>query len=253
MLGGTDGDDIMISSIGDDTLWGDGGNDRLEGGDGNDKILGGAGDDIITDLGGDDVLKGNEGNDVIHGGNGFNLILGGSAATSSSPARTFTRPSAARATTSSSAPDEPAHVRQRRRRLDRDRHVRRCAGRQLHPREDDRHRPTTSSSPAADSTKSIGEGGDDIMVGPTARTSSAAASGFDWASYKFDRLGVTVDLLVNDLIEPRWRHRTPVSSTASPTWKACRDRPSATFCAAMTPTRRDRHPGALAACSPTSA
>ena len=43
VLGGTAGDDTIISSIGDDTLYGDGGNDRLEGGDGVDMILGGAG------------------------------------------------------------------------------------------------------------------------------------------------------------------------------------------------------------------
>ena len=77
VLGGTEGNDILVASIGDDTLWGDGGNDRLEGGDGVDNIEGGSGDDIITDLGGDDVLKGNDGHDVIAGGNGFNLIIGG--------------------------------------------------------------------------------------------------------------------------------------------------------------------------------
>src|SRR5262249_16379069 len=66
VLGGTAGNDIIISGIGDDTLYGDAGNDRLEGGDGNDEILGGAGDDIITDLGGDDILHGDDGNDVIH-------------------------------------------------------------------------------------------------------------------------------------------------------------------------------------------
>ncbi|MFP3831148.1 hypothetical protein, partial [Pseudomonas sp. SIMBA_021] len=37
VLGGTDGDDILVSSEGDDTVWGDGGNDRIEGGDGNDQ------------------------------------------------------------------------------------------------------------------------------------------------------------------------------------------------------------------------
>ena len=77
VLGGTDGDDILISSIGDDTLWGDAGNDRLDGGDGNDQTRGGAGDDIITDTGGDDNIQGGDGNDVIHGGNGVNLIIGG--------------------------------------------------------------------------------------------------------------------------------------------------------------------------------
>ena len=81
VLGGTAGNDIIISSIGDDTLYGDAGNDRLDGGFGNDTILGGAGDDIITDLGGDDVIQGGDGNDVIQAGNstiaGVNIILGG--------------------------------------------------------------------------------------------------------------------------------------------------------------------------------
>ncbi|WP_137885651.1 peroxidase family protein [Pseudomonas sp. 2FE] len=77
VLGGTAGNDTIISSEGDDTLYGDAGNDRLEGGYGNDMILGGAGDDIITDLGGDDNLQGGDGNDAIQGGNGVNLILGG--------------------------------------------------------------------------------------------------------------------------------------------------------------------------------
>jgi Ca2+-binding RTX toxin-like protein len=77
VLGGTDGNDILIASIGDDTVWGDGGNDRIEGGHGNDILNGGAGDDIITDMGGDDNIKGGDGNDAIHGGNGINLIIGG--------------------------------------------------------------------------------------------------------------------------------------------------------------------------------
>jgi Ca2+-binding RTX toxin-like protein len=77
VLGGTEGNDIIISSIGDDTLYGDGGNDRMEGGHGNDIINGGEGDDIITDMGGDDNIKGGGGNDAIHGGNGLNLIMGG--------------------------------------------------------------------------------------------------------------------------------------------------------------------------------
>ncbi|NOT13936.1 MAG: heme peroxidase [Methylococcaceae bacterium] len=77
VLGGTDGDDILVSSIGDDTLYGDAGNDRLEGGDGVDMLLGGIGDDIITDLGGDDVIQGGDGNDAIQGGNGINLVIGG--------------------------------------------------------------------------------------------------------------------------------------------------------------------------------
>ncbi|UVM03320.1 peroxidase family protein [Pseudomonas laurylsulfatiphila] len=77
VLGGTDNDDILISSEGDDTVWGDGGNDRIDGGDGNDQLRGGTGDDIITDTGGDDNIQGGDGNDVLHGGNGINLIIGG--------------------------------------------------------------------------------------------------------------------------------------------------------------------------------
>ena len=76
VLGGTAGNDRIISSIGDDTLYGDGGNDRLEGGAGNDRIFGGAGDDIITDAAGDDIIHGDEGHDVIQGGNGLNLLFG---------------------------------------------------------------------------------------------------------------------------------------------------------------------------------
>ncbi len=77
VLGGTEGNDILISSIGDDTIWGDGGNDRIEGGAGVDQLLGGAGDDIITDINGDDNIKGQGGNDVINSGDGFDLILAG--------------------------------------------------------------------------------------------------------------------------------------------------------------------------------
>ena len=109
VLGGTAGNDIIISSEGDDTLYGDEGNDRLEGGYGNDVLLGGAGDDIIQDMGGDDNIQGGDGNDVIQAGNmeaaGLgNLILGGAARTSLSPLRTSRPRSVALATTSSTAP-----------------------------------------------------------------------------------------------------------------------------------------------------
>ncbi|MFJ4445545.1 peroxidase family protein [Pseudomonas sp. NPDC089422] len=77
VMGGTSGNDILISSEGDDTVWGDAGNDRIDGGYGNDQLRGGAGDDIITDVGGDDNIQGGDGNDVLHGGNGINLIIGG--------------------------------------------------------------------------------------------------------------------------------------------------------------------------------
>lgn len=77
VLGGTEEDDTLISSVGDDTLWGDGGDDTLEGGDGGDILLGGAGDDIITDIGGLDNIQGQDGNDAIFSGAGEDLILAG--------------------------------------------------------------------------------------------------------------------------------------------------------------------------------
>lgn len=77
VLGGTEGNDILIASEGDDAIYGDGGNDNIEGGAGNDIINGGAGDDIIRDLGGDDNFKGGDGNDAIHTGPGLDLVLAG--------------------------------------------------------------------------------------------------------------------------------------------------------------------------------
>ncbi|MGF6691720.1 Ca2+-binding RTX toxin-like protein [Metapseudomonas resinovorans] len=77
VLGGSEGNELLLAGTGDDTLWGDGGNDTLEGGYGNDILHGGAGDDVITDIGGDDNIKGEDGNDVISGGNGIDLLFGG--------------------------------------------------------------------------------------------------------------------------------------------------------------------------------
>jgi Ca2+-binding RTX toxin-like protein len=75
LLGGTDGNDHIISSEGDDTLYGDGGNDRLEGGQGNDSYIGGDGDDIITDLFGDDIIRSGAGNDAVNAGVGTDLVI----------------------------------------------------------------------------------------------------------------------------------------------------------------------------------
>jgi Ca2+-binding RTX toxin-like protein len=77
VLGGVEGNDILIGGIGDDTVWGEGGNDRIEGGAGNDILNGGAGNDIITDSFGDDNIKGDAGNDVIHSGAGLDLVISG--------------------------------------------------------------------------------------------------------------------------------------------------------------------------------
>lgn len=75
LLGGSDGNDILIGSEGDDTFYGDAGNDRIEGGSGNDQYFGGAGHDIITDLFGDDLIRAGAGHDAINAGQGVDLIV----------------------------------------------------------------------------------------------------------------------------------------------------------------------------------
>ncbi len=76
VLGGTEGNDRLLSDRGIDTLWGDGGNDYLNAGTESDDVFGGEGDDIIEDPFGDDVLRGNQGNDVITSARGADLLFG---------------------------------------------------------------------------------------------------------------------------------------------------------------------------------
>ena len=81
VMGGTAGDDKILSgNADDDTVYGDGGNDSLDGGGGNDIVYGGTGNDFITDVAGDDVLHGDAGNDTIDGGVGDDIIFGGDGA-----------------------------------------------------------------------------------------------------------------------------------------------------------------------------
>lgn len=78
-IGGTAGNDIIISDFGDDSIWGDAGDDRIEAGAGVDLVNGGAGNDIITDSGDSgDFLKGESGDDVIANSNGIDILMGGS-------------------------------------------------------------------------------------------------------------------------------------------------------------------------------
>ncbi len=79
VLGGTEGNDILMGDRGIDTLWGDGGDDYLNAGTESDDVFGGDGDDIIVDPFGDNVLRGNKGNDVISQGSsagGIALLFG---------------------------------------------------------------------------------------------------------------------------------------------------------------------------------
>ncbi|MBZ9665000.1 heme peroxidase [Pseudomonas sp. LMG 31766] len=203
VLGGTADDDVMVGSIGDDTLWGDGGNDRLEGGDGNDVIEGGAGDDIITDKGGDDVLKGGDGNDVIHGGNGFNLILGGHgndfiitgedvSEVFAGTGNDFILGAKGNLQTAGNEGDDWIEIGTQDG----------APGDNLEPFSTDtvNGHDVFVGGPGFDEV--IGEGGDDIMIGSEGADHFDGNSGFDWAAYKDDQVGVKVDLIVDDFVEP---------------------------------------------------
>ncbi|UUZ74669.1 hypothetical protein LP414_20235 [Polaromonas sp. P1(28)-13] len=203
VLGGTAGNDTLIASIGDDTLYGDAGNDRLEGGYGNDNILGGAGDDIITDKGGDDNIKGDEGNDVIQGGNGFNVILGGTGSdfiitgedvseTFAGLGNDFILGSKTNGVTLGNEGDDWIEIGTQDG----------AAGDNFDPLELDRVIGNDVFIGGGGFDEYLAEGGDDIMVGGEGADHFDGGSGFDWAIYKNDPLGVTSDMLVNDLIEP---------------------------------------------------
>ncbi|MGQ7814938.1 peroxidase family protein [Metapseudomonas furukawaii] len=196
VLGGSAGNDILRSSEGDDTLYGDGGNDRLDGGYGNDFINGGDGDDIITDVGGDDNIKGDNGNDVIQGGNGVNLILAGfgndfiitgedASEAFGGQGNDFILGSKANeqdmgnegddwleAGTSDGAP-----------------------GDNFDPFGNDPIAGNDVYIGSGENDKFNAEGGDDIMVGSAGMGDRyIGASGFDWATFKNDSRGVTIDL-----------------------------------------------------------
>ncbi|WP_103103007.1 peroxidase family protein [Pseudomonas sp. LFM046] len=196
VLGGSAGNDILRSSEGDDTLYGDGGNDRLDGGYGNDFINGGDGDDIITDVGGDDNIKGDNGNDVIQGGNGVNLILGGfgkdfiitgedASEAFGGQGNDFILGSKANeqdmgnegddwleAGTSDGAP-----------------------GDNFDPAGNDPIAGNDVYVGSGENDKFNAEGGDDIMVGsPGQGDRYIGGSGYDWATFKNDTRGVTIDI-----------------------------------------------------------
>ncbi|MFZ6049905.1 peroxidase family protein, partial [Pseudomonas sp. CR3202] len=203
VLGGNELDDTLIASIGDDTLWGDAGNDRLEGGDGVDNIEGGDGNDIITDWGGDDVLKGNAGDDVIHGGNGENLILGGDGSdfiitgedvseTFGGQGNDFILGAQMNLPTFGNEGDDWIEIGT----------SDGAAGDNFDPLEASTILGHDVIITGGGFDEADGEGGDDIMVMSDGEDHFNGGGGFDWASYDNDLLGVSADLLVNDLIEP---------------------------------------------------
>ncbi|QVW26725.1 heme peroxidase [Pseudomonas hormoni] len=206
VLGGTAGNDIIISGEGDDTVYGDGGNDVLEGGAGNDAVLGGAGDDIITDSFGDNRLEGNAGNDVIVAGSMLvagNLILGGDGqdfiittedisitfggqgddfilgAKTNLPATGNEGDDWIEKGTQDGAPGDNAS-----------------------PLLNDDVIGNDIFVGGGGFDEMIGEGGDDIFVGSDAQDNMDGMSGFDWVTYKNDRVGVTADLTMAALAQP---------------------------------------------------
>ena len=199
VLGGTDANNTLIAGIGDDTLFGDGGNDRLEGGFGNDIINGGDGDDIIKDSGGDDNIKAGAGNDVVHAGPGLDLVMGNTGQDfiflgTDMGSEVF-------------AGEGNDFI-----------YGNKNAERILGNEGNDWIETGTFDGAPGDNfdeifardeidghdvflgdggfDEFIGEGGHDIMVGSAGRGKMAGMSGYDWATYKDNALGVNADLSI---------------------------------------------------------
>ncbi|MFZ6049903.1 peroxidase family protein [Pseudomonas sp. CR3202] len=202
VLGGTAGNDIIIAGDSDDdTVYGDAGNDRLDGGYGNDNLFGGAGDDIITDIGGDDTIRGEDGNDVIQAGNstiaGNNLVLGGAG-------KDFIITTEDITMSFGGAGDDfilGATVNLAPTGNEGDDWIE--GGTQDGAPGDNMSPTLTDDVPGNDIfvgkggfDEMIGEGGDDISVGSDAQDKFDGMSGFDWTTYKNDKYGVTVDMVV---------------------------------------------------------
>ncbi|WP_429089546.1 peroxidase family protein [Aeromonas rivipollensis] len=201
VLGGTEGNDTLISSEGDDTIWGDGGNDRIEGGFGNDMIEAGAGNDIITDVGGDDVIKGGDGHDVIHGGQGLNLIIGGSgndfiitgddvSETFAGEGNDFILGARLDAFPNGNEGDDW---------LERGLQDG-AAGDMFDPLERDETRGNDVFLGDGGFDETLGEGGDDIVVGSEGPDKYTLGSGYDWVTYRDGRFGVYADMLNNGAV-----------------------------------------------------
>jgi Ca2+-binding RTX toxin-like protein len=199
VLGGTNANDTLIAGIGDDTLFGDAGNDKLEGGFGNDIINGGDGDDIIKDSGGDDNIKAGAGNDVVHAGPGLDLVMGNDGQDF-----IFLGTDMGSEVFAGTGNDF----------IYGNKNAERILGNEGN---DWIETGTFDGAPgdnfdeifAHDSIDGhdvflgdggfdefIGEGGDDIMVGSAGRGKMAGMSGFDWATYKDNTLGVNADLSI---------------------------------------------------------
>ena len=202
VLGGTAGNDILISSEGDDTLYGDAGNDRLEGGYGNDDIQGGLGDDILSDIGGDDVLKGDAGNDVLHGGQGINLLQGGPGSdfiitgedgsdVIAGTGNDFILGSRLNVQMAGNEGDDWIEIGTQDG----------APGDNFDPLGRDPIIGNDVFVGGGGFDEFIGEGGDDVMVGSEGPDKMLGASGFDWVTYKSERSGVNADMFRNAAVD----------------------------------------------------
>jgi len=216
VLGGTPGNDILISGASDqDTIWGDGGNDRIDGGAGDDVMFGGDGDDIITSGGGTDKIDGGPGNDVIieshsvlpldvpnlllggpgqdffitsddinqiFAGTGNDFILAGIASLFGQGARNNLPEEGDEGDdwieegTQDGAPGDTG------------------AFAKADPLLFDAVPSNDIFVGGEGFDEMIGEGGDDIFVGSGAQDKMDGMSGFDWTTYKADKFGATVDM-----------------------------------------------------------
>jgi Ca2+-binding RTX toxin-like protein len=215
VLGGTAGNDVLVSSEGDDTLYGDEGNDRLDGGYGNDDIQGGEGDDILTDIGGDDVLKGGPGNDVISGGNGIDLAIAG-------PGNDFVIAGEGATETFAGPGNDFIHGN----RLDAfpngnegDDWLERglqdgAAGDNFDPLGLDTVAGNDVFLGDGGFDETLGEGGDDIAVGSDGGDKYDGNSGFDWVTFKDDRFGVLSDFF-HGVVSPGGLNAAPLPGSVA--------------------------------------
>jgi Ca2+-binding RTX toxin-like protein len=210
VLGGTPGNDIILSGIGDDTLYGDEGNDRLDGGAGDDHIFGGDGDDIITSGGGTDVIQGGAGNDVIIESHSLppldtpNILLGGDGKDFFVTTDDITMIFGGQGDDFMLAGISPRFGQGAKVNLP-----------ETGNEGDDWIEEGTQDGAPGDNfapfladdaagndiflggggfDEFIGEGGDDIFVGSGAQDKMDGMSGYDWTTYKADRFGITVDM-----------------------------------------------------------
>src|SRR6185369_9440362 len=208
VLGGTAGDDTLIAgSSDDDTVYGDAGNDHIDGGYGNDNLFGGDGDDIIQDMGGNDVIRGEAGNDVIVDGHSIdlagNILFGGAGkdfiATGADVSTIFAGHgddfilgAKANLPETGNEGDDWIEIGMQDG----------APGDNMNPFLNDDVIGNDIFIGGGGFDESIGEGGDDIFTGSDGPDKMDGMSGFDWVTYKNDRIGVSVDLTLPALNEP---------------------------------------------------